>query len=68
MYLGVLAILPNVLSAMVAMPFQLGGTALLIVVGVGLETSSQIESYLIERNYEGFLTSGRIKSIKGNNR
>ena len=67
-YLGVLAILPNVLSAMVTMPFQLGGTALLIVVGVGLETSSQIESYLIERNYEGFLTSGRIKSIKGNNR
>ena len=44
------------------MPFYLGGTALLIVVGVALDTSSQIESYLIEHNYEGFLTSGRLKA------
>ncbi len=65
-YLGILAVLPNLLSAFITMPFYLGGTALLIVVGVGLETSSQIESYLIERNYEGFLTSGRMKSIRGN--
>ena len=43
------------------MPFYFGGTALLIVVGVALETSAQIESYLIEHRYEGFLTTGRIK-------
>ena len=45
------------------MPFVLGGTSLLIVVGVGLELSSQLEAYLLESNYAGFLTSGsRIKS------
>ncbi len=64
-YLGMLAILPNLLSAFFTMPFYLGGTALLIVVGVGLETSSQIEAYLIERNYEGFLSFGRMKSSRG---
>jgi preprotein translocase subunit SecY len=60
-YLGLLAVLPNVMAAVVTMPFYLGGTALLIVVGVALDTSSQIESYLIEHNYEGFLSSGRLK-------
>lgn len=61
-YLGCLALAPNILSALFEMPFILGGTSLLIVVGVALETSSQIESYLIEHRYEGFLTSGRMKS------
>ena len=42
--------------------FFLGGTTILIVVGVALEVSSQIESYLIEHRYEGFLSSGRIKN------
>ena len=64
-YLAGLAALPNIMMAVVGqanMPFLLGGTALLIVVGVALETASQMESYLIEHNYEGFLSSGRLKS------
>lgn len=62
-YLGVLSVLPNILMAFIpAMPFYLTGTSLLIVVGVALELSSQIESYLIEHRYEGFLTSGKIRS------
>ena len=59
-YLGILALLPNLLSAVIAMPFLLSGTALLIVVGVSLDTAAQIESYLIEHKYEGFLSSGRL--------
>jgi preprotein translocase subunit SecY len=35
--------------------FPFGGTAVLIIVGVGLETVKQIESQLMQRNYEGFL-------------
>ncbi|MFA6066180.1 MAG: preprotein translocase subunit SecY [Candidatus Babeliaceae bacterium] len=62
-YLGTLALLPNILMALVSMPFYLGGTSLLIVVGVALETSAQIESYLFDNKYEGFLASG--KRIKG---
>ena len=64
-YLAFLALLPNIVHGVIAMPFALGsimsGTALLIVVGVALETAAQIESYLIEHHYEGFLTSGRLK-------
>jgi preprotein translocase subunit SecY len=61
-YLALLALLPNILYALFKMPFYLGGTSLLIVVGVALETSAQIESYLIEHRYEGFLTTGRLKA------
>jgi len=38
-----------------------GGTAILIVVGVALDTIGQIESHLIMRHYEGFMKKGRIK-------
>ena len=51
-----------------SLPFYLGimsGTALLIVVGVALETASQVESYLIEHRYEGFLTTGRLRGRRG---
>ena len=41
-------------------PFFLGGTALLIVVGVALDTMGQLEAQLIMRHYEGFLKKGRI--------
>ena len=62
-YLATLAVFPNLLTLFFSLPFPLGGTSLLIVVGVALETSAQIESYLIENKYEGFLPSGaRIKS------
>ena len=60
-YLAGLALLPNILLSMVHMPFWLGGTSILIAVGVALETSAQMESYLIDRKYEGFLSSGRLK-------
>jgi preprotein translocase subunit SecY len=57
LYLGLVAVLPLLLFNLTAganrLPF--GGTAVLIVVGVGLETVKQIESQLMLRNYEGFL-------------
>ena len=62
LYLALLSLAPNILNAFFRMPFYLSGTSLLIVVGVALETSAQIESYLIEHRYEGFLSTGRLKS------
>lgn len=59
-YLGLLALSPRIIQIFIDMPFFLGGTSLLIVVGVALELASQVESYLIEHRYEGFLTSGRM--------
>lgn len=62
-YLALLALMPNLAWKLVPyMPFFIGGTSLLIVVGVALDTAAQIESYLIEHRYEGFLTSGRMKA------
>lgn len=62
-YLGILAVAPNLLTGLLHLPFQISGTSLLIMVGVALETSAQIESYLIEYKYGSFLSSGgRMKS------
>jgi preprotein translocase subunit SecY len=60
--LGLLAVLPNIVNAFLHVPFIIQGTSLLIAVGVALETSAQVETYLIEHHYEGFLSSGRLKS------
>ncbi len=65
-YLTVVCILPNgLLQAIPRLPFYFGGTGLLIVVGVALDTVQQIESHLISRSYEGFTgTSGKIRTRK----
>ncbi|MGE0551570.1 MAG: preprotein translocase subunit SecY [Kofleriaceae bacterium] len=54
LYLSVVCMLPALLQKYFSVPFQFGGTGLLIVVGVALDTVQQIESHLITRNYEGF--------------
>ena len=61
LYLGVICVLPEFLIRKFNVPFYFGGTSLLIVVGVALDTVSQIESHLLTRSYEGFLKKGRIK-------
>jgi len=56
-----IAILPDYMRKIFNAPFFFGGTSLLIVVGVALDTIGQIESHLIMRHYEGFMKQGRIK-------
>lgn len=60
-YLSAVCVLPTILISRFNVPFYFGGTALLIVVGVSIDTISQIESHLVMRNYEGFLKQGRIR-------
>lgn len=61
-YLALLAIAPTIIARTFGVGLlSLGGTSMLIMVGVGLETAAQIESYLIEHRYEGFLSSGRMR-------
>ena len=55
LYLAALAILPLIVLGAAGVNFPLGGSTLLIVVGVGLETMKQLESQLLQRHYEGFL-------------
>jgi len=56
-----LAILPTLLQRKANIPFYFGGTTILIVVGVALDTLAQIESHLIMRHYEGFSKTGRVE-------
>ena len=53
-YISAVCVLPSFMQQKFHVPFSFGGTGLLIVVGVALDTVQQIESHLITRNYEGF--------------
>jgi len=61
-YVSAVCVLPTILIQRFNVPFYFGGTALLIVVGVALDTVAQIETHLLSRNYEGFMRRGRVKS------
>ena len=60
-YLALISIFPEVLIMWANVPFFFGGTSLLIVVGVALDTAQQIEAHLVMRHYEGFLKKGKMK-------
>ncbi len=64
-YLSAVALLPTILISQLNVPFFFGGTALLIVVGVALDTVSQVETHMITRNYEGFMKRGRLRGRRG---
>ncbi|HMR76838.1 MAG TPA: preprotein translocase subunit SecY, partial [Polyangiaceae bacterium] len=63
-YVAVICVVPAVISQALRVPFQFGGTSLMIVVGVALETVSQIEAHLITRSYEG-LTGPQVTRLSG---
>lgn len=61
LYLTVICVLPTILVSKFNVPFYFGGTSLLIVIGVALDTIAQIESQLIMRNYDGLMKNTKIK-------
>jgi len=65
LYLAAVCVIPEFLIYKLNVPFYFGGTSLLIVIGVGLDTAQQIESHMLMRNYEGFLAKGRLKGRSG---
>jgi len=62
LYVSAICVLPSVLINKFNVPFYFGGTALLIVVGVAMDTVQQIETHLITRHYDGFLKKGRVRA------
>lgn len=60
-YVSAVCVLPTIFILQFNVPFYFGGTALLIVVGVSIDTVSQMESHMLSRHYEGFLKKGGIK-------
>jgi preprotein translocase subunit SecY len=63
-YVATICVVPSVIAQAFNVPFQFGGTSLMIVVGVALETVNQIEAHLITRSYEG-LTGPRTAKLSG---
>ncbi|MFZ0927022.1 MAG: preprotein translocase subunit SecY [Syntrophobacteraceae bacterium] len=61
LYVSAVCVLPSLLYAKFNVPFYFGGTALLIVIGVAMDTLAQIEAHMLSRHYEGFLKSSRMK-------
>jgi len=64
-YISLVCVLPSILISKFNLPFYFGGTALLIAIGVGMDTVAQIESHLITRSYDGFMRGVKIKGRRG---
>ncbi len=64
-YVAAICVLPVMLSQYMSVPFYFGGTALLIVVSVSLDTMGQIEAHLVSRKYDGFSGTGRVRGRLG---
>jgi preprotein translocase subunit SecY len=60
-YMSAVCVLPTILALRMGIPFYYGGAALLIVVGVALDTMSQIEAHLVSRQYEGLASGTRVR-------
>ena len=61
LFLTVIALLPIALADAFSIPFSFGGTSLLIVVGVALDTLAQVNQHLLLRKYDGFMKKGRVR-------
>jgi preprotein translocase subunit SecY len=60
-YISAICVLPTMFTSTMKVPFYFGGTSVLILVGVALDTVAQIETFLLTRNYEGFMKHTRLK-------
>jgi len=60
-FLTIIALLPIWIADLVNVPFKFGGTSLLIVVGVALDTMAQMQQHLLLRKYDGFMKKGRVR-------
>ncbi len=64
-YLTLVALLPEILISRFAVPFFFGGTSLLIVVSVTMDTVGQIHSHLLAHQYEGLIKKAKLKGRRG---
>jgi preprotein translocase subunit SecY len=60
--LSLVCIMPTILASRISLPFFFGGTSLLILVGVAIDTSQQIQSHLLTAKYEGIMKGVKIRS------
>lgn len=61
LFFAFVAVIPEFMQKWTNLPFYFGGTGLIIIVGVALDTLQQIESHLVMRHYEGFMKKGKLR-------
>ena len=64
-YLALVALLPEILRAQLSIPFYFGGTSILIIVSVGMDTIQQIQSHLLAHQYEGLIEKSQLRGRRG---
>jgi preprotein translocase subunit SecY len=64
LYLSAVCVLPEILISNYSVPFYFGGTSLLIVVSVTMDTTAQIQSHLIAHQYEGLIRKSRLRGAR----
>ncbi len=64
-YLALVALLPEILRSQLAIPFYFGGTSILIIVSVGMDTIQQVQSHLLAHQYEGLIEKSQLRGRRG---
>ena len=64
-YLALVALLPEIMRSQLAIPFYFGGTSILIIVSVGMDTIQQIQSHLLAHQYEGPIEKSQLRGKRG---
>jgi len=67
-YLALVALLPEILRSQLAIPFYFGGTSVLIIVSVGMDTIQQIQSHLLAHQYEGLIEKSQLRGRRSSTR
>jgi preprotein translocase subunit SecY len=67
-YLALVALLPEIIRAQLSVPFYFGGTSVLIIVSVGMDTIQQIQSHLVAHQYEGLIEKSQLRGKRSSNK
>ncbi len=67
-YLALVALMPEIIRAQLSIPFYFGGTSILIIVSVGMDTIQQIQSHLVAHQYEGLIEKSQLRGKRGANK
>ncbi len=67
-YLALVALLPEIIRAQLSVPFYFGGTSVLIIVSVGMDTIQQIQSHLVAHQYEGLIEKSQLRGKRSANK
>ena len=67
-YLAIVALMPEIIRAQLSIPFYFGGTSILIIVSVGMDTIQQIQSHLVAHQYEGLIEKSQLRGKRAANK